>query len=177
MSGTITNLNAANLFIGDDDPTRSEFLTIKTVKLPKFTRNTKEHMGGGAAGSLTMALNNFKIDALTFNLEGIQPHLLSRFMTNERAKYTFRANLYDTQSQENLPLIGVVEGKMTELDLGEYSPDQGVATAYAVNEIVYYELTIKNEEKFYFDYFAGPAGVRIDGRTPLATVAANIGLS
>ncbi|WP_313026758.1 phage major tail tube protein [Brucella sp.] len=177
MSATITNLNAANLFIGDDDPTSSEFLSMKSVKLPKLTRNTKEHLGGGAAASLTIGLNSFKIDALTFSLEGVQPHLMKRFMANTRIKYTFRANLYDTQTQEDMPLIGVIEGKMTELDPGEYSPDQGVSTAYAVNEIVYYELTIKNEEKIYFDYFAGPAGVRFDGRAPLAPVAANIGIS
>lgn len=177
MSSTITNLNAANLFVGDDDPTRSEFLTLKTVKLPKLTQSTKEHLGGGAAAKITLALANFTLDPLTFNLEGVNPHLIDRFMSPNRIKYTLRANLFDAQAQLNIPLVAVLEGKMTELDIGEFQSDQGVATAYSIQELVYYELKIDNTEKIYFNYFAGLAGLRINGRAPLADAAANIGLS
>ena len=177
MSSTITNLNAANLFIGDDDPTRSEFLTLKTVKLPKLTRATKEHLGGGAAAKITLALANFTLDPLTFNLEGVNPHILDRFMATNRIKYTLKANLYDAQSQLNTPLLAVLEGRMTELDIGEFQSDQGVATSYSIQELVYYELSIGNTEKLYFDYFSGPSGLRINGQSPLSDIAANLGLS
>lgn len=175
---TIYNVDTANLFIGDDDPTDSQFLVLKNIKIPSLEEKTKEHAGGGATAAITLGMRSFKLGALTFSLEGFNPNVLPRFMPvgTGRIKYTIRANVRDVRTHEDIPLKAIVEGRMTKVEMSDFKKDEGISNEYEINEMLFYHLFFGPQEKIYFDYWSGPRGLRIDGVSPLDQVARNIGL-
>lgn len=175
---TIFNLDAANLFIGDEDPNDSQFLTLKDVTLPSLNESTRSHMPAG--GAMAIEIGNRQIDAfqMSFNLDGFNPDVITRFMPTapNRIKYTIRGNMRDLRAGTDIECRAVVEGRMTQASMGAFSKDGGVQSEYQISEIVMYELYFDGNEKFYFDVFAGLAGCRRDGAPMFDQAAANIGL-
>ncbi len=176
MSNTIYNLDTANLFVGDDDPENSQFLVLNSLTLPALEESTRSHSGGGAAATIDIGMR--KINALTFpfQLTGLTPDVTAKFMPSRRTKYTIRGNISDVRSQKDIPLLAVVEGRMIKATTSEFRKDGEVSSDYEIREVVFYSLKIDSDEKFYFDYFAGPNGVRVNGVSIFSDVARNIGL-
>lgn len=177
MPATLFNVDSANLFVGDDDPTNSQFLTIKNVKIPGITEKTKEHTGGGAAAAIELSTGIIEALTLSFSLAGFNPDVMTRVLGRERIKYTMRANVRDIRTHAELPLRAIIEGKMTKYESSQFEKDSGMDSDYEVKEIIFYHLYFNNKEKFYFDYFAGPGGVRVDGVPAFAARARNLGLA
>lgn len=173
---TIYNLDSANLFTGDDDPNHSQFLVIETIKFPALEEATKEFKPGGGVMSIELGMKNIKPLTLGFKLAGLQPRVMGQFMKDTKDNYTIRGNLFDAKTQENLKVVGVVFGRMVKTDLGEFKKEDGVSTDYEIKEITKYKLHVDGDEKYYFDFFAGPAGVRVNGRKIYNRVARNLGL-
>jgi len=179
MPSTLFNLDAANLFVGDDDPTRSQFLALKSIKIPGLEEQTKEHTGGGAIATLSLGMRVFKVSPLTFTLEGPNPDVLPSFMSPAaaRKKYTIRGNVRDVRTHDDIELRAIVEGRMTKIEISEYKKDDGITSDYEINEITFYHLFFKGAEKIYYEFFSGPAGLRIDGAPALQGVARNLGIA
>ncbi|RWC91643.1 MAG: hypothetical protein EOS72_03020 [Mesorhizobium sp.] len=179
MPNTLYNLDSANLFIGDDDPSESQFLALKTIKIPGMEEQTKDHMGGGAVASIKLGMRSFTIHPLTFSLEGFNPTVMPRFMPAgaARIKYTVRGNVRDIRTHDDIPVKAIIEGRMTKSEISDFKKDDGVSTDYDISEILFYHLYFGTQEKIYFDYFAGPNGLRIDGVSTLSGVARNLGLA
>lgn len=176
MAATIYNLDTANLFVGDDDPNTSQFLVLNSVKLPMLEETTKTHMPGGGVVAIDIGTRKVNAPTMSFKLAGLNPDVMPKFMSTPRSKYTVRGNLFDVRAQLDLPVVGVVEGKMTKVDINEFKKDSDVGSDYEIKEVVFYQLMIAGKEKFYFDMFAGPGGVRIDGQQIFRQVALNVGL-
>jgi phage tail tube protein FII len=179
MSATLYNLDSANLYVGDDDPSDSQFLTLKTVKVPALEEQTKEHLGGGAIASIDMGMRYFKIAPLTFSLEGFNPTIMPRFMPGgaARIKYTVRGNIRDIRTHDDIALKAIIEGRMTKSEISEFKRDDGISADYEIKEILFYHLFFGKDEKIYYDYWAGPNGIRMNGASVLDNVARNLGLS
>jgi P2 family phage contractile tail tube protein len=173
---TIYNLDSANLFTGDDDPNKSEFLVIETIKWPSLEEATKEVKPGGGAMSIDLGMKSMKQLTLGFKLFGLQPRVMGKFMKADKDHYTIRGNLFDVKAQENLKVVGVVFGRMVKADMGEFKKEDGVSTDYEIKEITKYKLHVDGDEKYYFDFFAGPAGVRVNGNKIFNRAARNLGL-
>ena len=173
------HLDAANIFVGDGDPTKSLFLVIKNVKLPTLEEITKTHLGGGAIDELEIGMGAIKAPMLTFQLDGFNPETLVRFMpgTPRRIKYTIRHNVWDVREQANKPLVAVVEGRMSKVETSEFDKEKGVTEDYEIKEVAFYKMEYDGAEKIYYDYFLGPNGIRMNGVATQADVAANIGLA
>ena len=174
---TIYNLDSANLFTGDDDPTKSEFLVIESIKFPTLEESTKEFKPGGGVMSIDLAMKSLKSLTLGFKLFGLQPRVMGKFMKETKDHYTIRGNLYDVKTQENLKVVGVVFGKMVKADMGEFKKEDGVSTDYEIKEVTKYKLHVAGDEKYYFDFFAGPGGVRVNGQKIFKQAARNLGLA
>lgn len=179
MANTIYHLDLANLFVGDDDPTNSQYLTLKGVTLPQLTERTKTHSPGGGVMDITLGLRKMNELSVPFKLEGINPDVLSRFMPAglQRIKYTIRGNMRDVLNHADLPIVAVVEGRMIQANINEIGSGNTTETDYQISEIVRYQLTINAQEKFRFDFMLGAAGVWIDGVQVFQTAAANLGLA
>lgn len=176
MAATIFNLDAANLFTGDDDPGNSQFLTLQSVKLPSLEESTRSHTPGG--GIMAIDIGNKKINALmlTFTLVGLNPDVMPKFMAPQRQKYTVRGNLFNASTQEDLPVVGVITGKMVRSEVSQFTKDDGVNTDYEIREVTKYMLTIDGQEKYYFDFFGGIGAARVDGVPMFQAAARNLGL-
>ncbi len=176
MSKTIYNLDTANLFVGDDDPENSQFLTLMSVKIPSLEEATRTIEPGGGIVAIDFGLRKINALSISFGLSGINPDVMPKFMPSRRTAYTIRGNISDVRTQEDIPLVATIQGRMTKLDVGEFKKGGEVNSDYEIKEIVHYMLKIGDQEKFYMDAFAGPNGVRIDGVPVFRDVARNIGL-
>lgn len=177
MASDIIILDAANLFMGDDDPSNSQHLTLKSAKMPTVEEKTKEHTPGGGFADLTLGMRSFSITPMTFQLEGFNPDAVSRFMpVANRTRYTLRGNTRSLRTSIDTPIIAVIEGRMTKMEMSEFKKDDGLMTDYEIKEIIFFSLHYGTTEKLYFDILSGPRGLRIDGVNPLAALAANLGL-
>ena len=177
MANTLFIMDAAALFLGDDDPTDAEIVTIKNVKIPTLTEKTKEHMGGGATMGINLGMRVFEPLELTFKLEGFNPKAMGQLMpATGRISYTIRGAMRDLANNIEFPVKAIVEGRMVKYEPGEFSRDEGIDGDYMIAEVMRYQLYIDNVEKYYFDYFGGPLGVRINNAQPFRQMAANLGL-
>jgi phage tail tube protein FII len=178
MSATILTMDTANLFVGDDDPTNSQFLTLRNIKLPALEEMTKDHTGGGAMGSISIGQRLFQSLTASFQLEGFNPDVLTKFMpVTGRTKYTIRGNIRDLRDHTDTEIRAVLDGRMTRVEMSEFSRDNGINTDYEIKEVMLYSLHFGQSEKIYFDYFSGPKGVRVDGQLVFPAVARNLGLA
>ncbi|TVR06622.1 MAG: hypothetical protein EA385_14990 [Salinarimonadaceae bacterium] len=178
MAATLMVLDAASLFIGDEDPTAAEYLTLKNVKIPALKEKTKEHTGGGATMSINIGMRVLEALEFSFKLEGFSHNAMSRFMPSgpARVNYTLRGSYRDLRTHEELALRAIINGRMISIEPSEFSRGEGIENDYMISEIMGYQLFLDDREKYYFDYFAGPTGVRIDGVQPFRTMGRNLGL-
>jgi phage tail tube protein FII len=178
MASAFMQMDAANIFVGDDNPTDSLFLSIKNVNFPDLEEGTKEHIGGGAAGVIEMGNRVIRPFNFTFQLEGFNADHIGTFMPSNgaRLKYTVRANLRDLRTHADVPVLGVIEGRMTKMTTSEFTRDNGVTTDYEIKEVFFYTLHVGGQEKLYFEYLKGLAGVRKNGQAMFAAPARNLGL-
>lgn len=175
----ITELLAANLFVGDDDPNSSEFQTLLEVKLPMLQEKTKEHMGGGMLGSISYSMMAFEPLEMTFKLKGYNPRVMSRLSISSprRTRVTMLGHAMELNSSKEISVKCVVEGRITRMDNSAFQRDGGIEHDYQVNEVVFYALYLDSSEKIYLNLLQGPSGYRIDGATPFANMARSLGLA
>lgn len=173
---TIYNLDSANLFTGDDDPDHSQFLVINSIKFPMLEEETKEFKPGGGVMGIEIGQKSIKALSLGFKLFGFNPRVMNRFMDGKE-HYTIRGNLLDVKKQEDLKVVCVVHGRMVKVDMGDFKKGDGTESDYEIKEITKYKLHIDGDEKYYFDFFAGPGGVRVNGKKVFRRAARNLGLA
>lgn len=179
MASTIYHMDSANLYVGDEDPTNGKFLVIKNVTLqPELEEVTKDHSGGGAAVVIQIGMGIFKVAPLKFKLEGYNDDVDSQFMPlgPRRVKYTVRGNIVDLATHEDIDVKTIVTGRMTKVTKSDFERDKGLESDYEVSEILGMEVFFNGQEKFYFNYFKGMAGVRRNGQPLFAAKARNLGI-
>ncbi|MCZ8098839.1 MAG: phage major tail tube protein [Burkholderiales bacterium] len=176
---TILEMDAANLFCDDLDPTQSQFLTLEEVKIPSLMEKTREHTGGGAIMTMRMGMGIFEPIELTFKLRGYNPEVMNKIMnpTRSRRKFTITGNVRDLEAGRQFPVKIVIEGRMTKVDMGSFQRDGGISTDYQIDEVCHYELYLDGAEKYYLDVWTGPLGARVDGSAVYQDMARNLGLA
>lgn len=175
-AATALHVDAATLYVGDDDPTNSQHLVLKGVKLPPLREKTREHSPGGAPMSINLGMRKLEALEPTFKLEGINPTVQNKFMPQVRTMYTMRANIRDVVQQRDIAMKAIIEGRLQEVDMGDFGTDDAVESDYKITEVMYYQVFFDNQEKWYFSFAEGYAGARIDGAQIFRQVAANLGL-
>ncbi len=175
MTSVLYHMNAANLFVGDDDPNNSLFMVINSVKIPGLTEKTKSHSAAGAMSDLELAMGSYEPIMLGFTCEGVNPDVMARM--GQRIKYTMRGNLVNVRTGIDTEIKAVLEGKMVKYEPSGFEKDKGITSDYEIKEVVSYALWVGGQEKIYLDYFAGPIGVRIDGVQTKLQQARNLGLA
>jgi uncharacterized protein len=178
MANTIYLMDMASIWVGDADPNDGNFLTIEDVKVPMMQEKTTDHTGGGAVMGIKLGMNMLEALDLTFKLKGFNPNVFSKFGVGQprRLNYTIRGNVRDIREDRQFACRVRVNGRMTKYDPGSFSRDSGTSEDFEIAEIVSYECFFDGVERFYFDYFRGPAGARVDGQPMFAQAAANLGL-
>ena len=151
---TIIVQEAANLFCGDDDPTKSKHLTLGSIKLPSLSEKMSDHHAGGAMVAIEVALGVDKLDC-TFNLKGHDPDLLVQFGLGgkPRLRYTARGLLRDKRTMRAIESKAIIEGRLTKIEVGEFSRGDLLGHDYSIQEVMHYELYYDGVEKVFWDFF------------------------
>ncbi len=159
---TIYVMEAANLFCGDFDPTKSKHLTLSELKLPALQEIFVDHHGGGARVAVEVGVGVQKMEP-TFNLAGFDPDLLSQFGLGSKVRNVFTAYgvIRDKRTGRAIEAKAIMEGRLGKADQNAFQRGEMTMVEYAINELMHYELHFDGREKVYWDYFTNVW--RIDG--------------
>jgi len=170
-------MDMATIMVGDD-PDNLNHLKLTNVQLPSLEETTNQHTPGGAVMGLEIGMTMLAALNLTFKMKGLNPETYGKLGIGQarRLNYTIRGNVRDVVEDRNMAGKAVVTGRMTTLNQSEFARESGVDEDFAVKEIVRYQFFLDGAERYYFDYFRGPAGARIGGNPIFAAQAGNLGL-
>lgn len=165
---TVYLMTAANLFVGDHDPTQSKHLTLSELKLPDLQEIFADHHGGGANVAVEFAVGVQKLEP-TFNLAGFDPDLLTQFGLNTRFRNTFTAYgvITDQRTGKELEAKAIIEARLGRVAPDAFQKGELHGHEYSMNSVVHYELWFNDAEKLAWDFFTGLW--RVDGVDQNAT--------
>lgn len=177
MSGLFI-MDMATIQVGDLNPDDLNHLRLESVKLPTLQEKTQDHTPGGAVMGLQIGMTMLEALNLTFRMKGLNPETSRRLGIGQgrRLNYTLRGNVRDVREDRNFACRVRVNGRMIKVDQSEFARESGINEDFEITEVVLYEVHFDNQEKFFFDFFRGPAGARIDGTPIFSQQAANLGL-
>lgn len=151
---TLYVYEAANLFCGDHDPTKSKHLAIQELKLPALQEQFQDHTPGGAPVGIEIGTSIQKPEP-TFKLVGFDPDLLLQFGLGSRMRhiYTAYSVIVDKRSGRRIERKAVIEGRLGKIEEDAFKKGDLVATDYAINEVFHYEIWFDKKEKYYWDFW------------------------
>ncbi len=151
---TLYVMEAANLFCGDDDPTRSKHLSLSELKLPTLEEQFQEHHAGGSIVGIKVGVGIAALEA-TFKLRGWDPDLLIQFGlgTRQRHRYTAYGVIRDKRTNRAIEAKAVMEARLAKIEIEAFQRGEFTGHDYMLDEIMHYELHFDEAEKFYFDFF------------------------
>lgn len=173
--GNIFVLTGVNLFVGDDDPTKSKGQTLAEIKLPTLEENFISHNPGGGIVEIEIGVGIKKLDS-SFKLDGTDIDLMTKFGLNSRIRqvFTVYGNIKDVRSGADIGVKAILEGRLGKIDPDAFKQGELQGHNYAINEIVRYEYYYAGAEKLFFDFFE--SAWRVDGVDQLAAFNANLGI-
>jgi P2 family phage contractile tail tube protein len=159
---TLLILEAANLFCGDHDPTKSKHLTLQELQLPNLQAQYQDHSPGGAPVSIEIETGINKLEP-SFKLIGYDPDLLVQFGVSDtiRRNYTAYGVLTDRRTGAKIEIKSIMEGRLGKVETDAYKRGDLLAHSYAINEVTHYEVWIGGNEKVYWDFWTNVW--RVDG--------------
>lgn len=154
MPATLLIVEAANLYVGDWDPTQSNHLTLANLKLPALEENYSDWMPGGAPVASEVDTHFNHLEA-TFTLYGMSPWVFKQIGQRNCRRQTFTAYglVRDRRNGCALELKAVMEGHLAKADPTEYRRGEIVNHEYAIRGITHYELYLDDEELMWWDMF------------------------
>ena len=145
-------LEAANLFVGDGEGSESLHLVLAELKLPNVQENYQDHEAGGARFMIEVDMFIEKLEA-AFLLAGWQPDIL-RLMNLERLQtFTVYGLLRNRQTNSAQELKAILRGRIGKADPQSFTRGNLQHLEFGIRAIVYYELTIAQQQIYRFDWF------------------------
>jgi uncharacterized protein len=168
--GTIYVMEAANLFMGDADPTSSNHLELMELKLPEPTLINQDHMGGGSVMKMGFSMNALEKLEPTFKLAGFNPERLKQFGLNTPYRQIFSVYgvIRDKRSGRAIEAKAIIEAKLAKMTPDAFQRGEMMNHDYALQEVASYSLTVGGSEIFYVDFFTNV--YRTDGVDRFADV-------
>ena len=150
----VYNLEAANLFCGDHDPTKSQHLNLHELKLPALEENYVDHSPGGAPIAIEIDTHINKLEA-TFTLSGWQPLVMTLIGESRRERQVFTAYglIRDRRLGEAVEAIGIIGGRLGRCNPTAFSHGSLMSHEYSIKGITHYELYMGGEEIYWWDFF------------------------
>ena len=153
-TNTLYIMEAANLFVGDHDPSTSKHLSLAELALPALQAVYADHAAGGGRVAIEVEVGVAKLEP-TFKLNGIDPQLLTSFGLGSRIKKPFTAYgvVVDKRSGRHIETKAVMEGRLGKIEPSAFQRGEMLSHDYAINEVTHYELWFDGVEKIRWDFF------------------------
>lgn len=163
MAANFYVMEAANLFCGDHDPSKSKHLTLSEIALPVLEENFQDHHPGGSLVGIEVNVGVAKLGS-TFKLGGWDPDLLDIFGLGRTMNQTFTSYgvVRDKRTGGLIEVKAVMNGRLGKIEGEAFKRGEFQSHDYSINGILHYELYWQNREKFYWDFFS--SDYRINGR-------------
>jgi P2 family phage contractile tail tube protein len=176
MASSLMFMEAANLFVGDHDPSASLHLVLESLKLPSLQEVTQEWNPGGGVGAVELGMGALQKLEAGFKLKGVAPEILVQFGlgTKRRQNFTAYGSIRDKLTGASVQSKAILEARMTKVEGDEFKRGELQGYDYALTEIFHYELTIDGREIYYFDFLTSVW--RVDGVAQNTDVLANLGI-
>lgn len=177
MASSLYFQEAANLFVGDHDPTASLHLVLESVKVPDLQEVTQEWTPGGAIGGVDVAMGVLQKLEAGFKLKGEQPEILTQFGlgSKRRQNFTVYGSIRDKVTGEAIQSVAILEARMTKVAGDEFKRGELKGYDYALTEIFHYELKMGGQEIYYYDFLT--TEWRVNGETQNQDVLSNLGIA
>jgi len=155
-------MEAANLFCGDHDPTKSKHLTLEELKLPTLEAKYEDHHPGGSPFEVEFEVGFSKLES-TFKLKGVDPDVMVQFGLGSRAKHVYTAYgaVRDKRTGTVYESRAIIEARLGKVEGDAFQRGSLQGHEYALNEITHYALYFADREIYYFDLWT--AEWRVDG--------------
>lgn len=151
---TVFMMEAANLFCGDHDPTKSKHLTLAELKLPDLVGMYADHHPGGGLVATEFEVGVEKLEP-TFKLSGFDPDLLTEFGLGARIRNVFTAYgvIRDQRTGRQIESKSIIEARLGKVAPDAFQRGEMQGHEYAMNSVVHYELWFDGAEKIFWDFF------------------------
>ena len=151
---TVYVFEQANLVAGVG-PAASKHLTITELKLPVLQEMYQDHHAGGALAQIEVSVGVQKLEA-TFKLMGFDPALMAEFGLNSRQRmvYTAYQVVTDKRTGRKIEHRAIMEGRLGKVEQDANQRGNLMATDYAINEIMRYELWYDRSPIIEWDFAA-----------------------
>lgn len=161
-------MEAANLFCGDADPSKSKHLTLSELALPPLEEIYQTHHAGGALVEIEVPLGVKKIDP-SFKLAGWDPDVLSQFGLGSTATnaYTAYGVITDRATGTKVQAKAVMQGRLGKIAPHAFQRGQLQGHDYEIKGVTHYELWFNNQEIFFWNFFSSEW--RVNGVSQNAT--------
>lgn len=148
-------MEAANLFMGDHDPSASNHLVLEELKLPDLEQKTISHEPGGGVMAVSFATTILSEMAPTFKLKGMDPERLKLFGLGStmRRKFTAYGVIREKRTNSPLEAKAIIEGVLTKISGSSFRRGEGMDHDYEIREVMSYSLTIDQKEVWDIDFF------------------------
>jgi len=168
-------MEAANLFCGSHDPTKSNHLTISMLKLPAIEENYVSHAAGGAPIEIEIDTHINHLEA-PFTLLGWTPYVMTLIGESrvDRQIFTAYGQIRQRRSGKAIQALAIMHGRLGRVNPTEFSRGQNQSHEYAIRGIVHYRLYIDNQEIYYWDFFTSAR--RVGGVDLNAELNRNLGI-
>jgi len=155
-------MEGANLFVGDEDPTKSKHLTLTELQLPNLQEIMQDHHPGGSLFQVEVSLGIEKLEA-GFKLAGWDEDVLSKFGLGARArkKFTAYGSIRDKREGTLIEAKAIFDARLGKVGPDAYQRGDLMGYEYSIQEIMHYELFYDGDEKYYWDFFT--SDWRVDG--------------
>lgn len=145
---------AANLYCGDDDPSRSKHLTLDEHALPVLEETFAEHMPGGSRIAVEVSMGVIRPLSSSFKLRGWDPHLMTLFGLGSRQRLPFTSYglVRDKKTNRAIESKAIMQGRLAKIEGEARKRGEFMGHDYEIKEIWHYELWFDGLEKYYFDF-------------------------
>ena len=135
-----------------DQPDTSRSKIIKTMAMPALTRITGEHFAGGSIAKLNVSFPQIEALEPKFATAGPDLDVLRHFglAAGTFDKWVFAGSMRIRKGGV-VPCRAIIEGVVNAWEPDENTPGELMGCNHTLSEVTHYELTIGDDEIFYFD--------------------------
>jgi uncharacterized protein len=151
-------LEAASLFLGDADPTKSKHLSLTSLTLPTLEYQTVDHNPGGGSGQISFSMNSINKIEPTFKIAGFDPEGFRLFAIGSGQVNNVTAYGVIRDKREGRALQGkaVFRGSIGKLTPDAFTRGNEFGHDYSMIEVSHYELWVGGVEWWTWDFWTQP---------------------
>lgn len=155
MANDIFVWEAANIFLGDDDPGATNHLTLLSVQLPVFAQTMISYSPGGAVVAMQFPTTMLMEQNISFKLAGSDPDRLTKIGlgTSARQNFTVYGSVRAKRDNKLIQFRAVAHGVITSIGRSEFSRGSGTDLDFQISSIDRYKEYHDNREIYVLDFW------------------------